>query len=445
LITAGLPAAPAAQVWPVELRSRLAELRAEAAGLFGGQAALGALSRLYHANGWWREARQCYAILEQLDPREPRWWHRHAWVLASFGESDPALARWERVQLLAPDYIPAQVRLGDLLLKTNSTARAGEIYEGVLRREPNQPHALFGLARLDFEAGRWAQARVRLETGVAKTNYALGYDLIVTVCERLGDHARAAEIRGRVKASGAYRDVPDPWLDELIADCYDASRLALEAGLAAERADFATARRWLERAVALTPGEVAVRFQLASVLAALRDSAGARREFERCTRIAPGFADAWSHWAAALQYAGDIAGAQRVIATGLQHCPESPGLHLMQARQLAAAGRPAEALVAYQAAIRYRPNEADAFLELATTLFRLERVPEGLKWLEAGLAAEPEHPPTLALLAYHAIGSGDEASARTWMQRVRRQPRVPAEQVDRLRQAFHAQFGRVPP
>ena len=319
------------------------------------------------------------------------------------------------------------------------------VYRKILQREPDQPHAALGLARLDFEAGRWAEARVRLEKIVAQTNYALGYDLIVTVYEQLGETSRAAEVRARVKASGAYQEVADAWLDEVMEDCYDSYRLALEAGWASRRGDGATARRRLERAVALAPAEVEARFQLAGVLEGLGDRAGARREWARCTEVAPGFADAWAQGAAAAQRAGDAAGAGRVVAAGLQACPESPGLWVMRARQLRDAGQAAAAVAAYETAIRFRTNEADAFLELATTLFRMERVAEGLARLEQGLAAEPEHPPTLALLALHAIGTGDERAARGWMERVERQPRVAREQAERLRTMYRERFGRAAP
>lgn len=443
-IRAALPPAPAVAARPEEFRTRLATAQARAAG-WGGAAAFGELSRLYHANGFLREAMQCYAALETLEPAEPRWLHRHAALLAGFGEAEPAITRWDRVRTLAPEYWPAQLRLGDLFLKTNRTVEAVAAFAAVLRREADQPHALFGLARLDLDAGRWTEARTKLETVVTKTRYALGYDLIVTVHEHFGDLERAAEIRGRAKASGAYRDAADPWLDELANDCYDVYRLALDAGLAARSGDPATARRLLERAVSLAPDDPAVRFQLAGVLTERHDLVGARRELERCTQINPAFSDAWAHWAALLQQAGDTAGAARLVAAGLQKCPDSAGLHLMRARQLRDSGRPTEAIAAFQAAIGFRPNEADAYLELATTLFRLERVGEGVPWLERGLAAEPEHPPTLALLALHAIGTGDPVAARGWMERVHRQPRVPAEQVAKLRAAFQAQFGRTAP
>lgn len=440
-----LPAEPAVEGVPAELRTRLERAQARVRGWTGGHNALRELSRLYHANGFLDEARRCYQALERLEPDEPRWWHRHATLLAGFGELEEAAGRWERVVHLAPRYLPAQLRYADLLLKRNRTGEARAMFERVLRRNAEEPYAHLGLARIEVEAGRWEEARRRLEPLVAKSNYELGYDLIVSVYEALGEKARAAEIRGRAKAAGAYRDLADPWVDDLLEDCFDSHRLALEAGGWARRGDFGVATRWLQRALTHAPDDVAVRFQLAGVLVERRDVAGAQRELERCTQIKPDFADAWAHWAALRLQAGDPAGAAKLVAAGLQHNPASAGLHLMRARQWREAGRLEEAVGAYQTAIRYRPNEAEAYLELGTTLFRLERVPEGRQVLEAGLRAEPEHPPTLALLAFDAISNGDERAAEALMVRVKNQPRVAREQNERLRLAFQARFGRAAP
>lgn len=444
-INAHLPAAPATEDRPEAFSEAHARIRGQVTRWPGSMDALGKLAGLYHANGLLQEATRVYAALETLQPREPRWAHRHAVILAGYGEVEPSATRWNRVMTLAPDYLPARLRLGDLLLKADRPAEAAALWTEALRRVPDQPYALLGLARIEVEGGRWTEARARLERVVALTNYALGYDLIVSVCERQGDLARAAEIRARAKASGAYREFPDPWIDELIDVCHDAYRLSLEAGRDARGGNPTRARQLLERAIALSPSDVTHRFQLAGLLLEARDAAGAQQQLERCTQLAPTFADGWAHWAALRQQAGDAAGAARIVANGLQHCPDSPGLHLMRARHLRDAGHAADALSAYQMAIRLRPNEADAYLELATTLFRLERVPEGLTWLERGVAAEPEHPPTLALLALHAIGTGDEAAARGWLQRVGRQPRVAPEQAGRLREAFRSQFGKPAP
>ena len=216
-----LPAVPDLSASPAMMRDRLVAADAAARTLGKAQAALGQLSRLYQANGFLEEAVQCYAALEQFEPQEPRWAHRHATILAGYGEIEPARERGRRGGELAPDYVPARLRIGDCLLKMNRSDEAAATYAEVIKRDANNAYALLGLARIDFEAQRWDQARERLERLVNQTNYQLGYDLIVSLYERTGQRDRARAIRAAQKASGAYHDPPDPWVDELIDDCFD--------------------------------------------------------------------------------------------------------------------------------------------------------------------------------------------------------------------------------
>ncbi|MBI4626147.1 MAG: tetratricopeptide repeat protein [Verrucomicrobia bacterium] len=435
MVAAARPPAPNLGAWAPELQRRFA---AAAGGSVG---ALGELSRLYHANGFLREATRCYEGLEKLEPAEPRWLHRHATILAGYGEAEPALARWQRVVALAPDYLPARLRRGDLLLKSNRRDEAAAAYAQVLQRNAREPYALLGLARLAFEEGRWEESRTRLEQVVELTNYALGYDLIVTVYEHFGQHEQAVAIRRRAKASGAYRDPADPWMDELIEVCFDPYRLSLTAGVMARTGDPAGAMRLLERAIALAPEKVEARFQLAGVHAARGDAPNAMAQLERCTTLAPDFPDAWAHWSALLAQTGDRAGAERTLAAGLKNCPQSPGLHLMRARQLRQTGRAAEAIGAYRTAIRHRANEAEAYVELATLLIGLDRTAEALALVQQALDVEPGEPVALGIMAFSAISAGDEAGARRWLQQVFNQPRVPREQLEQLLAAYRGQFG----
>ncbi|HEX2861350.1 MAG TPA: tetratricopeptide repeat protein, partial [Lacunisphaera sp.] len=370
--------------------------------------------------------------------------HLHATLLAGYGEIDPALARWEKVRRLAPEYVAAHLRRGDSLLKANRPQDAAAAYETVLKLEPDNPYALLGLARLDLEASRWEQARPRLEQVVTLTKYTLGYDLIVSLYERMGLTQRATEIRGMAKASGAYRDPPDPWLDVLIEDCVEPYRLSLAAGTVARNGDPATAVRLLERAVEVAPEDVSVIFQLGTLLIAQGDSAGAIQYLRRCTELAPDFADGWANLSALQASLGETAVADRTLAQGLKNCPQSPGLHLQYARNLQKAGRIAEAAAEFQTSIRLRPNEPDAYLELGNLYIRQGRNAEGLAEMQRALVAEPAHPMAMSVLAFNAIMTGNESEAQRWFAALRNQPRAPREQVERLRNAYRQKFGRAP-
>jgi Flp pilus assembly protein TadD len=169
----------------------------------------------------------------------------------------------------------------------------------------------------------------------------------------------------------------------------------------------------------------------------------AREQLERCTRLAPDFADGWAQLSALQAQLGESAAAARTLAAGLVNCPQSPGLHLMRARKLQQAGLGNEAIAEYRESIRLRPNEAEAYIELANFYINLGQTNAAIPLLQQSLEAEPGNPMALSTLAFYAISTGDESAALRWFARVRNQPRVPSEQVAKLRAAFQEQFGRT--
>jgi tetratricopeptide (TPR) repeat protein len=441
VVESSIPAAPDVSAAPAELKGRLTDANERAHRRSTAVDALKELSRLYHANGFLDEAVRCYVGLEQLEPREPRWLHLHATILAGYGDIEPALQLWDRVVALAPDYIPTRLRIGDAQLKSNRTALAAAAYNAVLQREPKNPYALFGLARIDFEAKRWPQAREKLETVVNDTNYEIGYDLIVSLYEQIGETGRALAIRSSAKASGAYRDPADPWLDGLAEDCYDSFRLALSAGVAERFRDTDGAIRLLRKAIQLSPNDVSANFQLGRIAMDHGDPVLAKQQLERCTVLSPDFADAWAWLSTLYSNAGDKAAADRILLTGLGKCPQSPGLHLMRARVLVEANQLDEAANEFAISIRLRPNEPDAYLELGKMLIGAGRTEAGVEQLRAALVAEPGNPAALSALAFHAISTGSEADARAWLHRIDLQPRTQREAVERLRSFYRETFG----
>ena len=439
----GVPPRPDLSALPTEMAQRVEACERRVRTGPDRIAALDELSRLYHVNGFFPEASQCYQVLLRVDAANPRWPYRLATIVAGYGQLDEALPLWRRTVKLAPDYVPARLRLGDTLLKTNQNAEAAKVYAAVAAREPRNPYALLGLARIDVEAGRWEAARARLEVVVQQSNYGIGYDLLPTVYEHLGEAGRAEAIRAR-GTSGAFFDVPDPWMDELIYDCYDTYRISAAAGTADHAGDTRTAIRILDRALTLDPNRAVFQFQMGGFALKLRDYDKARRCFERCTVLAPDFADGWAQLVDLLMKLGDRAVAERILAAGLANCPKSPGLHLQHARQLSGADCFPEAIAEFQETIRLRPQEAEAYFALAMLYIQLDRTGEGIAELHKALKVEPEHPGALSTLAFNAISNGDEAGAREWLRHIKQQPRVAPDVRDVLAKAFAERFGRSP-
>lgn len=443
LLAESVPARPDLAGWPGELAQRVdaaeARLAADAA-----PGALGALGGLYHANGFLPEAAQCYQGLAALEPDEPRWPHRLAHILAGYGRVGEAIPLWRRTLELAPDYMPARLRLGDALLKDNQTDEAASIYAAALAREPQNAYALLGMARADLERGQFEAARTSLEAAVRISDFKLGYDLLPTAYERLGMRAQADSIRGRAKASGAFRDPPDPWIDEVAPDCYDVYRLLLIAGAAGFAGRTAEAFSLLERAVQLAPESPVVHYQLGILAMNTREYSRARRHLEKAVVLSPELADAWGALAHLAGIVGDGPTAERTLAEGLEHCPGSAGLFLNRGRRRASEGRYDEAIADLETAVRLRVQDPDACLELARLLIKLGRTSDGVARFREALEIEPGNPLALTTIALHAISLGDESEALRCIHMIRIQPRVDGEDARQIEAAFVRNFGRRP-
>ncbi len=441
LVAAAIPARPNFVRLALELVDRVNGAERNARN--GSVAGLRELESLYQVNGFMPEAERCASVLSQLEPNEAKWPHRLASIRAGYGELDAAIQLWERAVRLAPNYLPALIRLGDAYLKTNRDAEAARAYARVLEAEPSNPYALVGLARLDLKAGAAAKAKERLEKAAEQSNGAIGTDLLVTVYEQLGANDRALALRARAKSSGSYFDPVDPWIDEMLDDCYDIFRLTLAAGFAEHRGDAAGARRILERAASLAPQDGHVLLQLGLLCRSTQNVAAARQYLARAAEVQPSLSDAWAQLVDLALSAGDDATAARTLSLGLRHCPNSPGLHLQRARRLAAAGQIDAAVSEFGETFRLRPDEADPLIELAQIYLRQDRVREAVVELNKALEVEPEHPIALTTLALYAIGVGDERAARDWLRRAQLQVRVSRETLGQLAAQYAQRFGRV--
>lgn len=440
-VIAYLPGRPDLVSWADELQEGVARNDRGSRGFWRSQTSLAKLAVLYHANGFFEEAIHCYEALQQLQPKEARWPHLKTCILAESGRLDEALTTCRRTLVLAPEYLPARIRLGDILLKSNDTASAARAYREALRADAGNPYALLGLARCDIVVQDWERARAHLaEATSLHPDFVGGLSLLVTVYEHFGDVAGATDLKARI-GRHEFVDLPDPWLNQIMEECFDPYRLSVTAAVAAAAGDNATARRRLERAISLAPRHAPYRRQLARLLGQTGELAEAREQLERAVDAEPGDADAWLLLVQMLAQSGDVNGAQRALAKALASCPASPSLHIEFGRRLNALGRREEAMNEFRTAYRLRPSEAAPLVELALIYYALQRPDEAVAALKEALEKQPDHPIALGTLTLITISAGDEAGARAYWQRVQQQPSTPTQVVNAIQQAFQQQFG----
>jgi tetratricopeptide (TPR) repeat protein len=437
---AALPVHPVNVVHPEFVR-RVAAAEEQVRAGRDWRAGLGTLASLYHANGDIQEAVTLYGLLVRADAGNARWPDRLASIYALYGQLDQAMSCWRRTIGLDPRYLPAQLNLADAMIKMNRAPEAVPIYEAVLQVDPQNPYAVAGLAKADIAAGRWLQAQSRLENGGVATGAKIGENILVTVYEHLGATDKAEAIRSRAKTTDSYLEIPDPWLDEVSDDCYDAFRLTLDSGAARRKADWPRALRLLEKAIRVQPTYALAYFQMGLLQEDLHHLAAAKKALRTSVDLDPSFGDAWARLIA-LSGSGDEA--ELVLAEGLRKCPDSPALHDMNGKRLKAAGRVDEALEAFKTVARLRPSEILGLIDCALIYFQRGQNALGVETLQRALEIVPEDPLVLGTLAIHWIGVKNEPKAREYVLRCRRQVRLPKAQLLQLTDAYRSAFGRSP-
>ena len=441
---AARPWLPALDTVTPPLRARLAAADARVAAYPPDVAAWGELAQLYPANGYSPQAEQAYRGLLRFDPTNPHWPHLLAALLAGYGRLDDALPLLQRTVVLAPDYLPARLRLADALLKAGRTDEAEQAYNALLQRSPANGYALLGLARIDLARERLTAAREKLTHATAADPKFFGaQSLLASVFEQLGDDAAASAARIRANQAGRFKEALDAWVDGLVEYCYDVYRLQVAAATAKSTGDAAGAVPLLQRALTLAPDDARTLRQLGTCYLELRDFAHAREPLERAVAAAPSESSAWVDLATYQLAIGDTEAAQRTLRSGLARSPDVEPLHaelgalLLRARQLT------EAIPHLQEAVRLSPEKPDIARDLITALFEADRSEEAIATLRAALNRNPGYAPLLVQGARLEIKQ-QNATAAADMIRKATQAGATSGDLARLTSEYRRQFGRSP-
>jgi tetratricopeptide (TPR) repeat protein len=186
------------------------------------------LALLYQANRLLPEARACYRVIAAsragLNARD----HYYLAAMAlDESDSDQAIAELRASLALDPAYAPATVALADALFRSGRPDEAAKAYQSALEREPDQPQALLGLARVDLQRGDDKGAVAHLRLLVSRhPESTTGTALLAQVLGRLGD-AEEAEAMTLLSQQGREPVPSDPWRKELLIHSYDPQRIAL--------------------------------------------------------------------------------------------------------------------------------------------------------------------------------------------------------------------------
>lgn len=420
-LRAALPVRPDVRGKPAVLAERLAQAEARTGSSRPRLEAVAELGRLYHANSFDAEAEVCWQLLCARQRREPRWWYYRALLRLADGDHDGATEFLAKTLALAPDYSMAHLQLANAELKTGNLERAEQEYRSRLRLLPRDPYARLGLARIALQRQRSDEARRLLEELLENApNFASAHSLYSELLAATGDEARAKWHRWLGVETIRYTEPEDPWLDELQSWCFDYDRLCVFGSIESMREHRDRAGALWERAMQLNPAAFDA-YQLLSAMYLKQDQPARARDLleQARPRLVPRDPAAWFlSVGRAYRMLGQPAKAEQLAREGLAQKGDRPELLEELGLALADLERPAEAVQAYEAALRGNPNDASINYNLAVALFALRRLDDVLAALDRSLTLQPMFPPTLILRGRIEMAAGHWERAETCLRPV---------------------------
>jgi len=420
-VQAGLPAVPADLAKkPAELGRRIAAAEALTHNRTRALDGAADLGRLYHANGYLREAEACWRLLRAEQPREARWCYYLADLRRTAGDDAAVATLLAETVRLAPDYATAWLQLADFEFKTGRTDAAEAHYGRRLDLVPSDPYARLGLARVALQRGKRGDARQLIEQIVHDTpDFSTAHNLYAEMLAADGQAEEAFRQRNLGREAGRFREADDPWIEELHGWCYDPKRLALLGTTAYQTRRGDRGVTFLQRAVQLAPDDPAGYESLGILYLQLGKPAEAQPAFERGLRLPDRGHD---HVMLAVNLAESLRlqqhseDALRVVREALADAPFAYELHSELGAVLVDLRRIEESVQAYREAVALAPDDADSNFSLGSNLLALGQREEAIRYLKRSLTLQPTYPKALILLGHLALDAGQLEEARRYWQ-----------------------------
>ncbi len=389
------------------------------------QLAIGGALVLTLAVATWRQSRM-YENLETLwtttIARNPSSYMGHNNLGAIYleqGRVDDAIARFERALEILPDHTSALYNLGRARFRLGRVDEAVALWQRVLAQEPNDARAHSDLSLAFLMAGGVDEAVAHARTAVqAEPRYAEAQNNLGAALLQTGELETA--VRQFERAIELRPDLADAQFnlgtallqlgrfDESIArsqqaialraDFVDAHNNLGAALLQLGRSDEAIAS--YRRALELDPAHGQVRANLALALLQNGFADEAVAHFQALVAAQPESADARYNLAIALFQTGRADAALAQFRQLVADHPENIELQNNLGWALLQTGRTAEAIERFETVLRLQPGTALAHSNLALAWLRRGEVRAAIAHYESFLNAEPDHPPTLAALAW---------------------------------------------
>ena len=418
-VQSALPARPDLTGKPAVLIELLAKAQAGTTSPGDTLAKVAELGRLYHSNGFNREAAACWNLLQREQPRVARWSYYLADLQRTENDYTAMEALLIRTTELAPDYAPAWLLLAGLQFKTGQIEIAARNYQKRLQLLPGDPYARLWLARIALQRGRKTEARDLIEQLVNDSpNFSSGHNLYAEMLSAANDTAKAEHQRWLGRETGRFREAEDPWLDELRVWCYDSEQLCALGALEFQTGHNDRAKSYFERAIQIRPENAAGYEALGALYLQQKEPAKARDTLEKCLAQLKNSKPSLAYYLSLCQAYLDLkqtTEAVRVARDGLRQLGDNLELYSFLGTALGELDRPDEAITAFNQSLALNANAPNPNYNLGLLLLNLGRTDEAILSLKRSLTQQPTFPNALTLLGKIEMDAGRWESAEIYL------------------------------
>lgn len=325
--------------------------------------AAGRVGEHYHAHHLYRDALDSYEFALSLAPERARWQHLAGIASLELGRHHDAAAYFQAALEADPELSVARIRAARALADAGDLAAAEHLFQAAIdeRRAEGRESARglaaaeAGLGRIAYMQARFGDAVTHLERALASAPGARGLHHTLGLAYRhLGDVERA---RAHLEQAGqGLPPLDDPILAEVLSLNRGVQYQIERAQRLLDQGRPGAAVAAYLRATEFAPEDATVWVGLGAARMAAGELEAARRALEQALALDPGQAAAHFERAELATLEGDPGAAEQAYRQTLQAQPEFPSARFRLAVLLLAQERTEEAIPEFRELVRRHPD-----------------------------------------------------------------------------------------
>ena len=379
----------------------------------------GRLGMLLQAFSQFESAENCYRRARILDPKRFQWAYYLGLTQSLDGKNEEASRNLADATRLDPQYLPARLKLAEVLLTLGRLDESQAICQSVVTDDPQIAPAYYCLGRVDSAKGDVPAAMDRYRKACQLwPSYGTAHYALALACQRTG---ALAEAKQHMAAYQKYKADGDPQPEdpqmEAVRSLDNTALAHLMKGVDLENAgqlDGAIAEH--EEAVKQDPKLAQAHANLIALYGRVGRADRAEEEYRATVGINPNLPQSHYDYGVFLVSQRRYREAEDAFLRALESSPNYAEAHSNLGAMLELRGKSEEAIQHYQAAINDKPNYRMAHYQLGSLLLTKKRTGEAIAQLSQTLGPEDgDTPRCMYALGIAYAESGDYTSAERYL------------------------------